>query len=320
MPIADHVARIAVLICVFGALFMAAALLFIVMRRDRLEKGRRSRADLMLALTREIMGHLQDGEARPVFTRAKVRDKLKAVSRMIQLVRGEDQARLIAFAEREGLLDDAMRAVKKAGPREQVEAIRLLGSVGGERAVETLREALHRAKSLEVRLEAAGWLARLDALPDPRSLISDLALEEQQITPLHRALFSLLARNGPEQLVALAGMPLRPAIKALAVEALGWTEDYSTLRILAEASTDPNPPVRLASINAAARLGHPDSARWILPMLNDPVPPVRSRAITACVSIGIAEGLEPIRALRADPSPWVRLRAQQAEQLLAATP
>ena len=303
----------------YGALVMAAWLLFLVMRRDRKERASVRKAELTRALTREIMGAGQDVAASPAFQQARSAEKLAAISRLVQLLRGEDRERLVALAEEHGLLRDALRQARGSRPRQQIDALRLLGSVGGGQAVETLNLVLREDPKLDTRLEAASLLARLDALPPPDDMIEHLDLRSARITPLHRTLFRLIASRHPAELFRLAeSADLPPAVRALVIDALGWTEDFSALPLLAAAAADPHAPVRLAALDSATKLGHPSSASWILPLLSDPVPSVRARAIRACQLMRLNSGLPAIAELRQDPSPWVRLRAQQAQQVLGA--
>ncbi len=316
-PIADHVARIAIFMSVYGALAMAAWLLFLVMRRDRKERASIARAELTRALTREIMGAGQNIAASPAFRLARPAERLAAISRIVQLLRGEDRERLVALVEEQGLLKQALVAARRSRPRRQIDALRLLGSIGGGQAIDMLYLVLREDPKLDTRLEAASLLARLDALPPPNELIDHLDLRSAQITPLHRTLFRLIAARHPSELFSLAqSADLPPAVRALVIDALGWTEDFSALPLLEAAAADTHAPVRLAALDSAARLGHPGSAKWILPLLNDPVPPVRARAIRACQLMRLNSSLPAIAELRKDPSPWVRLRAQQAQQVL----
>lgn len=317
VPAADHLARLATLVSLYGALLMAAVLLFLVMRRDRRERARAAEQEHMRALTREIMAMLgNQGGALPVFERAHAEARLSAIGHLGQLLRGGDRERLVRFVEDQHLLDRAAREVSRGSRRKRVEAIRLLGTIGGPRALDALSRALREEEDEDVRLEAATMLARLDGLPPPGDLIASLRLAETAITPLHRALFRTLAAHRPTELFAIADADLPPPVRALVVDALGWTEDYAALDLLSAASADPHPPVRVSAIDAASRLGHPGAAPWIVRLLDDPEPPVRARAIRACQSMGLRAGLPAIARLRADPSPWVRLRAQQAEQAL----
>ncbi|AEG51010.1 PBS lyase HEAT domain protein repeat-containing protein [Sphingobium chlorophenolicum L-1] len=322
MPIPDHVAQIAIFVSFYGALGMAAVLLFLVIRRGRTERAEAQAAAMTKALIREIMGGELSGEGEdvlsgPVFRKARAADKLAAIGRMIQLLRGEERERLIALVQRHGLLKDALRRTYSLRRRTQVDAMRILGSIGGAPAVDTLLSVLHGDPHIDTRLEAASLLAQLDALPAPERLIRDLSLYETRITPLHRSLFRLLAVSHPVELMTLGrSNQLPPAVRALVIDALGWTEDYAALPLLAAAAVDPHPPVRLAALDSATRLGHPGSAGWIIRMLEDPEHPVRSRAIRACQIMGLTAALPLLAAMRDDPSPWVRLRAQQAVQML----
>ena len=319
VAVADSVARIAILISIYGALAMAALLLFLVMRRDRKERYSRTAAELTRGLTREIMAGGDNVARSPVFRQARQPEKLAAISHLMQLLRGEDRDRLVHLVEQQGLLKDALRNARRSRQRQQIDALRLLGSIGGDQAVATLDAVLREDRRLDTRLEAASLLARLDALPQPDELIDHLDLRSARITPLHRTLFRLIASRHPVELFALARSEDLPStVRALVIDALGWTEDFSALPLLAEAAEDPHAPVRLAALDSATKLGHPGSASWIMPLLDDPVPPVRARAIRACQIMRLSAGLPAIAKLRHDPSPWVRLRAQQALQVLEA--
>jgi len=319
VPIADHVARIATLVSLYGALAMAAWLLLLVTRRDHRERRRAVEQDTMRNLTREIAAMLSDPSgALPAFERAQPHARLAAIGNIGQLVRGEDRAQLIAFVEEQNLLDRAVRQSDRGSRRKRVEAIRLLGKIGGPSALDALGRTLREDDDADVRLEAAAMLANLDGLPPPDEFIAQLRLGETSITPLHRALFRALATHRPGELFAIARAQLPAPIRALVVDALGWTEDFAALEPLAAAANDSHAPVRVAAIDSASRLGHPAAARWIIGLLDDPEPPVRARAIRACQSLGLKAGLPAIARLRQDPSPWVRLRAQQAEQALGA--
>ena len=145
MPISDHVAQIAIFVSFYGALGMAALLLFLVIRRDRAERGEAQRAALIKALIREIMGGGEDALASPAFRRARTADKLAAIGRMIQLLRGEDRNRLIALVERDGLLKKALRRTHSSRRRAQVDAMRMFGSIGGTQAVQALMAGIREA-------------------------------------------------------------------------------------------------------------------------------------------------------------------------------
>jgi hypothetical protein len=311
--IADHVARLAILGSLWGTLAMALLLLVLVMRRDRKERGRTTAEINNRSLTREIMAALPAAEPPgDAYRDASPEQRLAAVSHLSRLVRGEDRVRLTAFVDRHDLVDQVLVKTRRRRPARRVDAVRALGGVGGAQATSALREMLRHDRALSVRLEAAAMLARLEALPPANVLLDALSLEDVPITPLHHALFRALAPHRADELLRLAQRRFPPALRALIVDALGWTDDYSTLGTLDEASRSREPEVRLAALAAATRLNHPAAAKWILPLLADPEQGVRAQATRACATMGLHAALPAIERMRQDPSRWVRLRACEA--------
>lgn len=311
--IADHVARLAILASLWGTLAMALLLLVLVMRRDRKERGRAGAEANSRFLTREIMAALPGIESPgDAFRGASPEQRLAAVSHLSRLVRGEDRARLTAFVDRHDLVDQVLATTRRRRTARRVDAVRALGGVGGMQAITALGDMLRHDPALSVRLEAAAMLARLEALPPADVLLDALSLEEVPITPLHHALFRALAPHRADELLKLAGRSFPPALRALIVGALGWTNDYSTLDAIEQAARSPEPEVRLAALAAGTKLNHPAAAKWILPLLADPEQSVRAQAARACATMGLRSALPAIERMLQDPSRWVRLRAGEA--------
>ncbi len=315
--IADEVAWIAILVALYGSLAMAALLLFLVMRRGWSERHAVATLANSRALTREIMGLIPGGTATgEAYAKASIGDRLAAVAHLGRLVRGEDRARLVAFVEDNRLLDKVVAKLRRRRAARRVDAVRTLGGVGGEQAVAALTATLESDAEAAVRLEAAAQLARLGALPPAGVLLEALDLDRVTITPLHHALLRALAPHRTEELLALIAQPIAPATRALVVDALGWTEDYSALPTLKEAARDSDAEVRLDAVRASARLNHPAAARWILPLLDDPDEQVRGEAVRACATMGLRSALPKIESLCDEASVWVRLRARAAAGVL----
>ena len=314
--ISDEVARIAILVTLYGSLAMAALLLFLVMRRNRSERRAVATLANSRALTREIMGLIPGGTAGEAYAKASIDDRLAAVTHLGRLVRGEDRARLVAFVEDNQLLDKVLAKLRRRRAARRVDAVRTLGGVGGEQAIAALTTTLESDAEAAVRLEAAAQLAQLGALPPAGVLLEALDLDRVTITPLHHALLRALAPHRAEELLALMAQPIASATRALVVDALGWTEDYSALPTLKEAARDPDAEVRLDAVRASARLNHPAAARWISPLLDDPDEQVRGEAVRACATMGLRAALPKIEALCEEGSAWVRLRARAAVGVL----
>lgn len=316
--IADEVAKLAILVSLWGSLAMALLLLALVMRRRGGEQNRASIEINNRLLTREIMAALSStGAPGEAYLNASAEQRLTAVSHLNRLVRGEDRVRLMAFVERHGLVERVLAKVRKRRTARRVEAVRTLGGVGGPQAVAALDDMLRHDPRLSVRLEAASMLARLEALPPASELLDALSLEDVAITPLHHALFRALAPHRVGELLALAKRQPPATLRALIVDAMGWSEDYSTLDAIAEAARDTEPEVRLAALAAATRLNHPAAAKWVEPLLSDPEPEVRAQAASACAAMGLRSALPALRRMLQDPSRWARLRARGALAVLS---
>lgn len=315
--IADHLAKLAILASLWGTLAMALLLLLLVMRRDRKERSRAANEANSRSLTREIMAALPGSEPPgDAYRNASSEQRLAAVSHLSRLVRGEDRVRLTAFVDRHDLVDRVLARTRRRRTARRVDAVRALGGVGGVQATAALQMMLRHDRSLPVRLEAAAMLARLEILPPADVLLDALSLEHVPITPLHHALFRALAPRRADELLKLTRRSFPPALRALIVDALGWTDDYSTLGAIEEASHSPEPEVRLAALAAGTRLNHPAAIKWIVPLLADPEQGVRAQAVRACATMGLRSAFPAIERMRQDPSRWVRLRANEAVAVL----
>lgn len=315
--IADQLARVAILVSLYGALGMAAFLLFLVMRRDRKERKLALSQTRARALLREIMATLDhDGATGPIFASATDEERQTAIAHLGQLVRGEDRERLTRFVETNHLVEKIARQARRGRTARRVDALRLLGSVGGGDAIETLRTIVRHDRDPAMQLEAAAMLAGLSALPAPEVLIGALNLETATITRLHRALFRSLAPAHSADLLRLTKRSLPAGLRALIIDALGWTGDYSGLPALAEAAKDPDPDVRCAALRAARRIDHPASASWVLTLLDDSNETVRAQAVLSCARMSLKRAVPQLDVMRADRSAWVRLRVSEALQTL----
>ncbi|UIJ46631.1 HEAT repeat domain-containing protein [Sphingomonas cannabina] len=319
--IADALARIAILVSVYGALVMAAFLLFLVMRRDRKERRLAQSQTNARALLREVMTAVtRGGETGPAYAKAIDEERLAAVTHLSQLVRGEDRERLTEFVERNRLLEAIADRARRGSRAKRVDAIRLLGNIGGVQAVSTLTGIIRDDRDPALQLEAAAMLAKLSALPAPDVLITALDLERASVSRVHRALFRALAPAHAAELRRLAGRRLPSGLRAVIIDALGWTGDYSGLPALAEAAKDPDPEIRLSALRAARRIDHPASAGWVLALLDDPDETVRAQAALGCAALGLRRAVPQLDAMRTDKSAWVRLRAGEALQALRRAP
>ena len=244
-------------------------------------------------------------------------DQLHRVfSHLLQLVRGDDKDRLLALADAMGLPDAAIARMTDRLPARRVDGMHVLEQFPVPRAVDALIERMGNDPEDAVRLEAAAVLARIGKLPPPDRTVDMLDLRHKPANRLHEAIFRASAVTGASGLIALSTDPSLARIRPLLVEALGWSNDFSVLPILAQHANSHDPEVRSASLKAARRLGHPDVETWVLPLLLDPADQVRTQAARTSGQLGLRDAVPVLMTLVENPSWWVRMRATEALAML----
>lgn len=240
----------------------------------------------------------------------------RVFSHLLHLVRGQDQDRLLALADAMALPEAALADLRDRRPARRVDAMRVLEQFPVPRAIDALIERMGNDPDDAVRLEAAAALARTGHLPPPAAVIEMLGLRHRPLNRLHEAIFRTSAHEHAAGLAALARDPSLQRVRSLIVEALGWSNDFSTLRLLAQHANDADPQVRSAALRAARKLGHPDVETWVLPLLLDPVDVVRTNAARTCGALGLRDAIPVLATLLENPSWWVRTRAAEALAML----
>ena len=237
-------------------------------------------------------------------------------SHLMLLVRGEDRGRLLDLADRMGLPDIAIASLGDSRPARRVDAMRSLEAFPVTRAAAALRQAMASDQRYDVRLEAAGALARLRKLPPPSTIIVELDLTHRPLNRVHEAIFRASAADHAGEMIALSCNSALVKVRPLIVEALGWSGDYIALPALPRHANDTDPDVRSAALKAARRIADPSVANWVLPMLLDPVDYVRVQAALTCGKLGLRDAIPVLATLVQNPSWWVRTRAAEALALL----
>ena len=100
------------------------------------------------------------------------------------------------------------------------------------------------------------------------------------------------------------------------VEALGWADNPDVLPTIARAAAADSPELRSAALRAAAKVGHPSVANWVIGLLDDQTPFVRVQATNCCASLGLSAAVPKLQELLDDEELWVRLRAEHALDVL----
>ena len=308
---------------VFEASTAMAAIMLVVLgwyifKRHRLESTAKERQasemDLSRTLLQKLAGSVIADPKR--FAEAPAEARLRSVSQLLRLLRGGDRERLLQIAESDGLFDATLSMLESGELARRVDAMHVLEQFASPACIDALLARMAGDASPAARLEAACALARLGHLPSPSAVVDMLDLMHCTQTRLHRALFRSLAARDADQLTAMVRNLDYARLRAMLVEALGWSEDYSALVTLEESAADLDPEVRSSALRAARKLGHPRMEPWVVLLLDDESDSVRIQAVQTCGELGLRSAMPRLERLATDPSWWVRLRASQALEIL----
>jgi HEAT repeat protein len=221
-----------------------------------------------------------------------------------------------------GIASDAaavqmLTAISEAADQElAVAAVRALGSVEASAAMDSLRRALSSPEPAR-RVAAAESIARRDGAP-AIELLQWTAAADADATVVRAAIGGLsrigagAAPSARDAVAAIAALAADPTRRAEAVSALARVSAAAIPRV-GEALSSREPTVRLAVIEALARLTHPAASAYVLIALTDADASVRQLAVTALSRLG-TRGLARRFAELAtsDPSEAVRHAAELA--------
>ncbi|WP_046868454.1 HEAT repeat domain-containing protein [Microvirga massiliensis] len=240
---------------------------------------------------------------------------------LLELVHGEDRARLAALFRDLGLAKMAARYLVYGDERVRIAVAEALALFPGEETVRALRARL-RDRSPEMRLAAAISLAALDAEPPLREIIQQLgsrhADHSRRLVDLFR---QMTDTQSPELLDVARDKDMAPFVRAAAIEALANAGDYELIPALAEITNDPacDPLVVAECVRALGELEHPSGASVVERALEHSDWQVRAEAVEAVGRIGLVEATPRLTLLLADDVWPVRLRAGEALASLGET-
>lgn len=294
------------------------AILLLYFRRWNAERHSEQEREADRDLSRKLMAHVQAGdEEKDILSHDVDPRKLDRVfSHLLQLVRGPDRDRLLAIADAVRVPDAAIAQLQQRQAARRVDALRMLEQFPVPRVVRIITECMATDRSPMVRTEAAATLTRIGAMPSPAVIIEALQLRATNPSLLHAAMFRIGAVQHSSEMAQLVHQLPPGLLRSMIAEALGWSENFDMLPVLADFASSPDPELRIAGLKAARQLGHPGARTWVLPMLLDPVDDVRVQAARTCGQLGLVDAIPLLSRLVENSSWWVRTRAAEALSVL----
>ena len=219
---------------------------------------------------------------------------------------------MLDIAEAEGLFDVALIRVKSCNAVTRQSAIRVLEQFGSAQCVAALTGVMANDPVPAIRVEAAAALASLGRLPSALDTISLLDLYNRGPLPLHKAILRSIAARDLAQIADLLATDIPTHLRVLLLDALGWSGELGVLDKLVAASRDEDAAVRIAALQAAARLGYAGRGEWAIELLRDGEPSVRASAAQVCGALGLVRAIDHLQEVNSDSSSWVRMHANEA--------
>ncbi len=271
-------------------------------------------------LSKELMVRLEMGHYQQAINSKELEPQQveRVFSHLLQLVRGPERDLLLVIADAMAVPDFAIAKLRHRSGARRIDALRMLEQFPVPRVVQLISACMATDRSTMVRTEAAAILTRIGAVPSPAAIIDALNLQTTNPSPLHAAMFRAGSVQHSAEMATLVQELPTGALRSMVAEALGWSEDFSMLSILADLVQSDDFELRIAGLKAARQLGHPGARTWVVPMLLDPVDAVRVQAVRACGQLGLVEAIPLLSRLVENSSWWVRTRAAESLAILRA--
>lgn len=233
------------------------------------------------------------------------------VTRMRELVRGDDASRLVEIVRASGGFASAVERLRRRDPLARIEAVRHL-VIYGQDASPILSACLSDPNTA-VRVAAATELMSFGATPALRTLAVALDVGQTSRSDGLRQVFRpAVAANLDEAVALLKDGRSSEALCVLLLDGLAQAGALGALEAVKAATRDPFTTVRAEALRTLGAFGHPLAAPEVLAALSDPSWWVRAQAANAARRIGVVEAVRPLERLLKDRQWWVRLRAAEA--------
>jgi HEAT repeat protein len=215
------------------------------------------------------------------------------LARYARRLDGEARGRISAFFEERGDVAREINALSSFRSWRRARAASILGDMGSQRAVASLRAALGDP-SRDVRAAAARSLGRLGAKETVPALVYSLVRQEIPRTTTAQALLAI----GPAALPRLRPLLVHPEaeVKVVAVELVGLLGDSSDADALVDRLRDTSAEVRAKACRALGRVGAAEAVDELRETLADRIPFVRATAAIALGELGDREAVPALLA------------------------
>lgn len=277
-------------------------------RAGRLAADRRAVVEGLSALLRDVPDAIDT--LRPFAHRARL--MADVLVEFQGLIRGADQERVLSQLRQIGLVDVLVARLERGSRAGRLTVLEALSALGGDVARRAMRCAIGSPRP-EIRMAAVKALADNGHPPSIGRLLDYAVGGELEPSRLYAELLrQVAAADPPAAMAALERADLSPQLRALTLDALGFSGDYQVVPLLIAFAGHAHFEARTAAVRALGRLQHPAGEGAIGRAMEDESWTVRSAAAEAAGAAGFSRLAAGLDRLLGDAEWWVRFRAGEA--------
>lgn len=268
-------------------------ILMVVARRGWVARAQRRHDKLVKRLRRPAVVLIESDppEAPPGLHGVEREVFAELLADYSRLLRGESKARIVAYFEAIGAVDEQIRQLRSRRAWRRAAAAFTLGDMASKRAVPDLLRVLDD-RVRDVRMAAARSLGRVRAVETIGPLVAAGVSGRVPRDVANLALLDIGPAAVPH-LLDLASDP-DPAIRSSALELVGLLGAAGDAEPVLDYLTDPAAAVRMTTAGALGRLGAAEARDALMRALDDRVPAVRAAAANALGQIGGRQATEAL--------------------------
>jgi len=300
----------ALALAALSATFLGA----LVARRAALAREERRRAELERRVRPLALALVADEDVElPELGPDEQALLAEAIGRLSRSVTGDARRRVGAYFAGTTALEAELRQLHERRDWRRATAAYRLGDMACFDAVPALRDAL-ADRDADVRAAAARSLGRLGAGEAAGALVHALVDDAVPRAIAFRAVLDVGGDALPD--VRRLALDANPAVRAVAVELIGWLGDASDDALLIDALADPAAEVRARAAAALGRLASADGAEALTRALDDRMYFVRLHAARALGHVGERQAVPRLlRQAREDRFEAARAAAEAVARL-----
>lgn len=264
-----------------------------------------------LNVLHRVASRLVEGHRRRSQLRSDLRLLRDIIEDLLGSVRGETRERLVNLLRTTSARQFCLNDLRSRSVKRRIGAIETLALIPDPEIIDALRGRLDDPEP-DVRLAAARSLVDLGPNLTLDDLVVKLDIGGTIRSRMLRDIFRVVATRDTGDLIELLDSEPPNLVAALAIYAIGTTQDYSLIPVITRHASRPAVDVRAEAMRALAAIGHPAAGPTVMAGLRDPAWEVRTEAAICAGRIPLPNAVPLLQERLSDEQWWPRFRAAEA--------